>query len=230
LLPGTGLALSKRITTRITPKSIRRSAVTIGSTAAMLRIVRPIASVAADTAYSTDTTDTAYSTDTTDTAYSTDTAHTAYSTDTAHTAYSTDTTHTADTAATTADVRIPIEIIVVVDVDVTIAPAATPAPAASPKSPHHDANAKCNSDASGIVSPRRIVNGRIRIEWGAPNHHGVVRWHIDDLGIGLFDYDHALILDDPGFHLLLRGSLQSAFVHGLRAHALNGCHDVTLLG
>jgi hypothetical protein len=212
----------------------------------MLRIVRPVTSVSAEATaggelgrtVAADTTHAARSTHTADAAWSTHTADTAHATDSTHTADSTyatdaaDTAHTTDTAnaaATTANVRVPIEIIVVVDVDVTIAPAATPAPAAGPKSPHHDANAKRNRYAGSIVSPRRIVDGGIRIEWGAPNHHGVVGWHIDYLGIGLFDYHHALVLNDSGFHLLLRGGLQSAFVHCLRAHALNGCHDVALL-
>jgi hypothetical protein len=50
------------------------------------------------------------------------------------------------------------------------------------------------------------------------------------LRICLFDHDHALVLDDFGFHLLLFGRFQVALVLGFLAHALDGIHQIALLG
>src|SRR5438105_10497176 len=74
-----------------------------------------------------------------------------------------DTIATRDSVAPV-DVRIAIEIVVVVDIDVVATPAAAPTPAASPESSHCHAHAESNGCARGIVSIRRIVDGRIGIE------------------------------------------------------------------
>jgi hypothetical protein len=45
----------------------------------------------------------------------------------------------------------------------------------------------------------------------------------------LFDYYHALVLDDLSFHLLLLSRLQIALILSFLPHALNGIHDLALL-
>ena len=45
----------------------------------------------------------------------------------------------------------------------------------------------------------------------------------------MLDHDHAFVFDDFGFHLLLFGRFQVAFVLSLLAHALHGIHDIALL-
>ena len=111
---------------------------------------------------------------------------------------------TADVVAVAAtNVRVAVEIIVPVNVDVVAAPTAPPAPTPAPERPHGDANAKRDRQTSGIISGRRIVNRRIRIEGGTVYHDRIVRGYIHDLWICLFNYDHALAFDDFGFHPLL---------------------------
>src|ERR1700756_3021037 len=68
-------------------------------------------------------------------------------------------------AVAATDIRVTVKIIVIVNVDVVVpAPAATPAPAAAPERPHHHANTERDCQSSGIVSGRRIVNGRVGID------------------------------------------------------------------
>src|SRR5207249_7533231 len=78
-------------------------------------------------------------------------------------------------AVATANIRVTVEIIVVVDVDVVVAaPTASPAPAAAPKRPHHYANAKSDCHSRGVVSHRRVVNGRVRIDRRSVDHDGII--------------------------------------------------------
>jgi hypothetical protein len=49
------------------------------------------------------------------------------------------------------------------------------------------------------------------------------------LRIGLLNHDNSLVLDHLGFHLLLFGRFQVAFILSLLAHALHGIHHIALL-
>src|SRR5437764_585250 len=127
-------------------------------------------------------------------------------------------------------VRVAIEIVVAVDVDsIVAAPAAAPDPTPTPKRAHCDADAKRNCQACGVVSRRRIVNGRVRIKRSAIHNHRIIRRHIHNLRIGLFDQDHAVAFDDFRVHLLLLARFQITLILSLLAHPLNGIHDVALL-
>src|SRR5262249_49049898 len=123
-----------------------------------------------------------------------------------------------------------VEIIVSVNGNVVVtAPATSPAPTSAPESAHHDANAEGKRHASAIVPPRRIVDRRVGIHCRTVHHHGIIRRHIHDLRIRLFDDDHGLPFDDLGFYLLLLGRFQIALVLRLFAHALYGIHHIALL-
>src|SRR3977135_372798 len=117
------------------------------------------------------------------------------------------------------DVRVTVEVIVVINVDLVVSPACAPTPASSPRSSHSDAEAKGNRHASGVVSRRRIVNGWVRIDRRAIHHHGIIRRHIDNLWVGLFNHDHALAFYNLGLHFLLLARFQIAGVLRLLAHA-----------
>jgi hypothetical protein len=129
------------------------------------------------------------------------------------------------------NIRIAVEIVVIVDIDVVVsAPAGAPAPAASPGRSHHHANAKRNGHSCGIVSRRRIVNGRVGIDRRAIHHDRIIGRYIHNLWISLFDHDYIFALDDLGFDLLLLGGFQIAGVLCLLAHALHGIQHIALLG
>ena len=133
-------------------------------------------------------------------------------------------------AVSAVDIRVADEIVVVIDVDVVVAaPAGAPAPASPPSRSHGDAKAKGDRHASGVVSRRRIINRRVGINRRAVHDHRVIRRHVHDLGICLFDYDHTLALDDLSLHLLLLARFQIAGVLRLFAHALHGIHHIALL-
>src|SRR5882757_6123151 len=110
------------------------------------------------------------------------------------------------------DVRVTIEVIVIINVDLVVSPACAPTPASSPSRSHSDAEAKGNRHASGVVSRWRIVNGWVRIDWRAIHHHGIIRRHIDNLWVGLFNHDHALAFYNLGLHFLLLARFQIAGV------------------
>jgi hypothetical protein len=133
-------------------------------------------------------------------------------------------------AVAATNIRVAVKIVIVIDIYIVVAPAASPTPTAAPKCPHHHTNTKGNSQPGGVVPCRGIVNRRVGIEGRTPDHHGIIRRHIDDLRIRLFDHDHTLVLDDLDFHLLLVGWFQIAVVLGFFSHSLHGIHDITLLG
>ena len=127
------------------------------------------------------------------------------------------------------NVGVPIKVVVVVDGDVVATPAAAVSPTTSPKRTHGYSNAERDGDPSGVVTGRRISYRRIWIRRRSIYDGRIVRGYVDDLWVGLFDNDDALVLDDFGFHFLLLGRLQIAFVLGFLAHALHCIHYVTLL-
>jgi len=127
------------------------------------------------------------------------------------------------------NVRIAVKIIVVVDVHVVAAPAAVPAPAASPECAHGYAQTERYCHSCSVIPCRWIVDWRVGVNRSAVHHYRIIRGHIHDLRIGLFDHDDTLVLDNFRFHLLLLGRFQVAFVHCLFAHALHSVHYVALL-
>jgi hypothetical protein len=150
----------------------------------------------------TNTADAANTTGTTDSTYSTNTTDTTDSTYAANTTYAANATHTANaTCSAAAQVSVPGEVVIVVYIDrVVTAPSAAITPTSTPEGAHGDANAKRDRQSGGIIS--RIVNWRIGIVRShAPYIDGVIRWHVNDLRIGLFDYDYTLLLNDPCFYL-----------------------------
>jgi hypothetical protein len=132
-------------------------------------------------------------------------------------------------AVAAANIRVAIKIVVVIDIYVVVAPAAAPAPTTAPERSHHHTKAERNRQPGGVVSCR-VVNRRVGIQGRTPDHHGVIRRHIHNLGIRLFDYDHAFVLDDSRFHPLLFCRFQVPVVLGFFSHSLHGIHDITLLG
>ena len=83
-----------------------------------------------------------------------------------------------------ADVRIPIEIIIVVDGDVIVAaPAAVIAPASVYCCTHHHSDAEGDRHSRGIITWWRIGDRRVRIWRRAINHRRVVAGDVNDLRI-----------------------------------------------
>jgi hypothetical protein len=255
LLPSAGLAIGERITARRATKSIRGRAVSIRCASAVFGIVLP---GAASTTIrwqrgraippttrgqrgwairATRSTNSASPTNSTDPTDSTGPADTANATDAAGSTNSAGPTKVAAISTACywirgarADVRVAVEVVVVIDIDIVVAaPTAAPTPTATPKGPHHDADAKGNCYSRGIVSRRRIIDGRVRVYRRTVDDDGIIRRHVYDLGIGLLDHDYTLVLDGLGFHLLLFSRLQIALILGFLAHALHGIHDVALL-
>jgi hypothetical protein len=192
----------------------------------------------AGTTSSADTTYSTYSSGATRASYTTDTAHRSYTAnpaDTAHSSYATDTADTTYSAGATrpvaaANIGVAVEIVVLIDVNIVVAtPAAAPAPAATPHCAHHYADAKRDGEAGRIVSGRRIVDGGIGVDRRAIDHDGIIRGHVDDLGIRLLDHDDTFVFDDLGFHLLLLGGFQISFALSFLAHSLDCIHDLSLL-
>jgi hypothetical protein len=127
------------------------------------------------------------------------------------------------------DVRVSIEVVVLVNADVLVTPPAPPAPTSAPRRPHGHANAKSESDPSGVIRRWRIVNWRVRIGRLPVYHHGVVCRHIHNLWIGLFDDNYGPALFHFGGHSLLLCRFQRTFVGRFLTHALDGIHDGALL-
>lgn len=98
-----------------------------------------------------------------------------------------------------------IEVVVVIDVDVVTTPAAAPTPTTTPERAHHHADAEGKRQPCRIVPSWRVVDGRIRIVWRAPDHYGIIGRDIYDLRIRLLDDDDFFLLDDSGFDGLLLG-------------------------
>src|SRR5262249_39639550 len=100
------------------------------------------------------------------------------------------------------------EIVIDINVDVIATPTAAPSPAAaSPEGAHRKAHAPRNRSA-GIIARWRIVNGWIRIVriCGTVNHNRIVTGNVNDLRIGLFNYDDLLAFNNFrfDFNLLAR--------------------------
>ena len=179
----------------------------------------------------TDATNTAGATNPADAANSADTAD---ATDTADSPDATDATDSPDaTDATDATYTAGAhEIVSSVDVYAAAAPATTPAPAAAPGGADRQTHAKRNRRGAKICAGPvigRIPDTRIGITHWSPDISGIVGGHIDHLRIRLLDHDYLLVLDGLFFDLLLVIRSQSSFLLGLRAHPLDGVHDIALL-
>jgi len=95
-----------------------------------------------------------------------------------------------------------IKIVVVVDIDVAVSPIAiapmvTPPPGGAPC----DTGSPCKAH-SGI--PPGIRVRVIRILRFAVNHRWIVRWNVNDLGIGILNDNGVFPAFAPRFHFLLR--------------------------
>jgi hypothetical protein len=170
----------------------------------------------------------------TNSADSTSTTNSSDATNTTNPAYSADATHSADATGSaagsaTSDVAVSGEVVVVVYVDgVVTTPSASITPASTPEGPHGDANAERDRQTSGIVS--RVVDRRIGVVRGrTPNVNGVVRWHVNDLRIGLLNHNDTFLLNDLRLDLYLLVGLQLPGRLRLRAHTLNSIHHIRLL-
>jgi hypothetical protein len=128
-------------------------------------------------------------------------------------------------------IRVVHEVIVVVDCDVIVAttPSAVIPPTATPGSPHSYADTERYSHSCRVISHRRIGNGRIRVDWRAVNHHGVITGNVHDLRVSLLNHDNRLALHHLRFHFLLIVGFQVSCILGLRSHPLHGIHYVSLL-
>jgi hypothetical protein len=195
---------------------------------------------ATDSAWSADAARTAGPTNaanTTDAARTTGPPDTAYATDATRTAGPTSAAYTADTARTAGppdatyatDVRVAIEAVVMIDIDVIVSPTAAPTPTAAPKCAHHDAETERDRRARGVVTPRRIRDGRIGICRSAVHGLRVIGRDVDNLGIGRLNHNDTLVIHHLSLYRLLWRRLQSALVLRLFAHALHGVHNSALL-
>jgi hypothetical protein len=186
------------------------------------------------TTYSAGTTSSADTTDSsgaTCASYSTDTAHSSYTANPAHSSYATDTADSTNATrpVAAANIGVAVEIIVLINVNIVAAPTAAPTPASAPHCAHHYADAKRDGETGRIVSGRRIIDGGIGVDRRAIDHDGIIRGHVDDLGIRLLDHDDTFVFDDLGFYLLLLGRFQISFVLSFLAHSLDCIHDLSLL-
>ena len=134
-------------------------------------------------------------------------------------------------AITTADVRVAVEIVIHVYVDVVAAPAGTPTPATTPGRTHCYANAKRDSARGNYCSGGIwwVVNRGIGISGSAIHDGRVIRRHVNNLRVLLFNDDHALAFDSLRFDTDLLVGFQCPRVLRLVAHALDGIHHVALL-
>jgi len=107
-------------------------------------------------------------------------------------------------AVAAVDVGIAIEIVIVVDRDVVITtPSAAPAPASAPGGPHRQSHAKGDRHACCVIAGRRVIDRRIRIDWGAVHHGWVVGGYVNNLWICLLNHDDLFRFDYLCLHLLL---------------------------
>src|SRR5262249_17985255 len=102
------------------------------------------------------------------------------------------------------NVCIPVEIVIDVHVDVAATPTATPPPTDAPEGAHRKPNPEGHRRRGIRPSViRRIVDIWIRIYRRTVDVNGIVRRHIDDFRIRLFDHDHLLAFDHLRLHRLL---------------------------
>jgi len=129
-----------------------------------------------------------------------------------------------------AHVGISIEIVIVVYVDVVVAtPSAVIAPAPRPHCSHGYSDAERNCHSRSVVTRGRIRNGRIGVRGRTIYYSGVIARNINDLRIGLLDYNHLLVLHHLRLYLHLLVRLQVSLILCFRAHALDGIHYIRLL-
>jgi len=123
------------------------------------------------------------------------------------------------------------EVIVVIDVDVIISttPSATITPTTTPSRTHGYTYAKRNRHAGWVISWRGIGDWRLWIDRRSVYDDWIVGWDVNNLRVGLFNYDHLFVFDNGSFDLLLFGRLQIPCISCLFPHALHGIHDVILL-
>jgi len=128
------------------------------------------------------------------------------------------------------NIGVPIEIIVVVYRDVVVAaPPAVVAPAPGPHRAHGHSHTKRNRHSCRVVTRRWIVDRRIRIDRWPVHHCGIIRGHINHLGVGLLDDNDLLRFHDLGLNLLLFVGFEIAFFFGFCPHPLHCVHYVILL-
>jgi hypothetical protein len=138
----------------------------------------------------------------------------------------------------TIDIRsvvIVYEVVVVVDGDVivAVAPSTVVSPASTtPGRSNCHSNAKRNGHPSDVGSGRRgrrVDDRRIRVNWRAVDHCGVIGGNVNDLRFSLLNHNHSFRLDGLRFHFLLLGGFKVSSTLGFHAHALHCVHEVVLL-
>src|SRR5580658_1528131 len=116
-----------------------------------------------------------------------------------------------------------------INVDVTMPPTAVVTPTATIVGTDGEPDSEGNRNSRSVITGRRVVNRRVRVDGRSVNNHGIVGRHIDDLWVGLLNDNYSLRLYYLRFHSLLLGGFQVSCIHGLLAHSLHRVHHVTLL-
>jgi hypothetical protein len=133
-------------------------------------------------------------------------------------------------AVPTVNVAVAVEIVIVVNCDVVVStPPAAITPAATPCSSHGETNSEGDRHSRRVISWRWIGNGRIGIDRRTINDGRIVAGDINDLWIGLLNYDDLFRFHHLGFYFLLFRGFQVARSLCLFAHALHSFHDIALL-
>jgi hypothetical protein len=121
-------------------------------------------------------------------------------------------------------IRVAFEIIIIVDGDVVTAPAGAAAPTSAPHRSHRHPDAERKEQATGVI--RRVVNRRVRVHGRPVDNCGVVARNVNDLRIGLLDYDNFLIFHHLCFDHHLVIGLYGSLVLRLLAHPLHRVHHI----
>jgi hypothetical protein len=128
---------------------------------------------------------------------------------------------------------IPLEIIVHVDVDVVATPSTSVAPSApgcaNRQSYSESDRSRGHNSACGVIR-RRVINRRVRVHGSSIHDDGIIRWHIDHVGLRRLHNDHLFVLYNLVFDFHLLARFQSALVLGFLSHSLHRIHNVALLG
>ena len=144
----------------------------------------------------------------------------------------TSTSITTDVRAIAAlNVRIAVEVVVHVYVDVVATPTTTPAPTtATPRRAHGQTDTERNRARRNDSACRGwVINWRIWISRRAVNNGGIVRRHVNNLRVRLFDHNHFFAFDHLGLNYLLLVRRQRSCAFCFSSHALHRIHHIALL-
>jgi len=129
---------------------------------------------------------------------------------------------------------IPLKIIVHVDVDIVAAPSAPIAPTAAPERAHRQSDSETDRgrrhDCTCRVIRRGVINRRVWVHGSAIDDDGIIRRHIDHVGLRRLHNDHLFVVYNLVFDFHLLSGFQSALVLSFLSHPLHRIHNVALLG